>query len=146
MILLLLAGTKIPHNKSIKAHSDGDVVIHALIDALLGATGKGNIGLLFPDTNDKYKNIDSKILLEKVINMIKDDDYKINNIDATIICQAPRLSPYVDKMRETLSKIIDLDIMRISIKPKTAEKLGDIGKGNALSCMCSVLVQRVSDE
>jgi len=136
----IVGGIEIPYEKGIDAHSDGDVVIHAIIDAILGATGKGNIGLLFPDTDMKYKDIDSKILLKEVIDKIE-KEFKLINVDITIICEQPKLSPHVPKMQEILSKYLNIPVNRISIKPKTAEKFGDIGKGNAISSICSLLLK-----
>lgn len=127
---LVIGGIEIDHKKGAVAHSDGDVLIHALVDAMLGAFCKGDIGNLFPDTDDSYKNIDSRIILQKAYSLVPST---IVNIDSTIILQEPKLSPYIKAMRESLSLILNLDIDKISIKAKTAERvLGELGTGDAV--------------
>ncbi len=130
---LYLGGIKIPFVLGLKGHSDADPVLHALIDSLLGACKLGDIGKLFSDKNKKYKNIRSTILLRKVIKLIKSKNFSINNIDINIFAQKPKIKKYANKMREVISKICKINPNEINIKGKTAEKLGLIGKGNAIA-------------
>lgn len=129
---LVLGGVQIPFHKGAVAHSDGDVVIHALCDALFGAAGMKDIGTHFPDTHPEFKNIDSKILLAKTIDILYDKDFCVNNVDITIVLETPKLSPYIDKMIETLSSIMKIDCSRLSIKAKSNEKMGFIGAGEGV--------------
>ena len=129
---LIIGNIKIPFNKGFLAHSDGDVLIHSIIDALLGAANLGDIGTLFPDNDPEYKNIDSGILLKNTIKIIKKNNYKINNIDCTVICQKPKLQDYIKKIKKRLSEIINIQADQISIKAKTKEKLDSVGKGKAI--------------
>ena len=130
---LILGGINIPHYKGTIAHSDGDVLIHAIIDALLGASNLGDIGKLFPDTDNKYKNIDSKILLAKTIELLSQNKYKIVNIDSTIVLQKPKVSEYLNKMKEVLSNEMNIDKSQISIKASTTEYLGLEGREEGVS-------------
>ncbi|QKF74334.1 bifunctional 2-C-methyl-D-erythritol 4-phosphate cytidylyltransferase / 2-C-methyl-D-erythritol 2,4-cyclodiphosphate synthase protein [Aliarcobacter faecis] len=125
---MFLGGIKLPYNYGFKAHSDGDVLIHSLIDALLGAIGAGDIGEFFPDTDDTYKGIDSKILLERIVNFVYSVGYEIVNIDLTIIAQKPKINPYKQEIKNNLSKLLNLSKQFINIKATTAEKLGFIGR------------------
>ena len=136
----VLGGIKIPHEKGFKAHSDGDVLIHAIIDAMLGALALGDIGSHFPDTSDEYKNIDSTVLLEKVNDMISEKGYKIINIDSTVHAEAPKLRPHIDNMRKNLSEILGIDIEQISIKAKTGEGVDAVGQKQAVKAECVVLL------
>ena len=124
---LILGGVEIPFEKGLLGHSDADVLIHAIMDSLLGAACLGDIGKLFPDNDDNYKDIDSLVLLKKVVNVLQDNDYTIVNIDSTIVAQAPKLSPYIEQMRKNISKICNIDISQISVKATTEEKLGFTG-------------------
>ena len=132
-----LGGVKIDVDYGFKAHSDGDVAIHALIDALLGAAGMGDIGMLFPDTDAAYENIDSKLLLKETVKRLHNFGYVIVNADVTIAAQAPRLSPYKDGMRRTLSTILHLPLSRINVKATTTEKLGFIGRQEGVAVMAT---------
>lgn len=125
---MVLGGIDIGCERGFKAHSDGDVAIHALIDALLGACGAGDIGELFPDTDDKFKNADSKELLRKVVKFIYAVGYEIVNCDITIMAQSPKLSPYKQKMRETIADILHVNLLHVNIKATTTEKLGFVGR------------------
>ena len=125
---MFLGGVKIDYDKGFKAHSDGDVLIHSLIDALLGASGTGDIGELFPDSDEKYKNIDSKLLLKEVVKLIKGIGYEIVNIDISILAQAPKINPYKQKIKQSLSEILNIGKNQINIKATTAEKLGFVGR------------------
>lgn len=124
---LILGGVEIPHEKGLLGHSDADVLTHAVMDALLGAAALGDIGKLFPDNVDKYLGADSIGLLKKVLAIIKDKGYKVVNIDSTIIAQRPKLSPYIDKMRETLAASMEIGLDCVSVKATTEEKLGFSG-------------------
>ena len=129
---LTLANISIPFHKKTVAHSDGDAVIHALCDALLGAVALKDIGTHFPDTDPQYKNISSKILLIRILNMISEKGWSINNIDITIILEQPKLAPYIEQMSEKLANIMTINKERISIKAKTNEKMNAVGKGDAV--------------
>lgn len=124
---LILGGVEIPHEKGLLGHSDADVLTHAVMDALLGAAALGDIGKLFPDNDDKYLGADSIGLLKKVLAIIKDKGYKVVNLDSTIIAQRPKLSPYIDKMRETLAASMEIGLDCVSVKATTEEKLGFSG-------------------
>ena len=139
---LFLGGINVPHYKGTIAHSDGDVLIHAIIDALLGASNLGDIGKLFPDTDSKYKNIDSKILLTKTIELLSENNYKIENIDSTIILQKPKISEYIDLMKDTLSEKMNIQKSQISIKATTTEKLGTEGKEEGITAHAIVLLSK----
>ena len=140
---LILAGIEIPHEKGLLGHSDADVLVHAIIDALLGSLALGDIGGHFPDTDEKYKDIDSIELLEKTVELIKNQGYKIINIDSNIICQKPKLSPYIIQMRENIAKKINIDVNQISIKAKTNEKLDSVGQELSISSNAVVLVEKI---
>ena len=138
---LYLGGIKIPYHKGCLAHSDGDVLIHAICDALLGAVNSRDIGFHFPDNQEKYKNINSKLLLKEVISIIKDKGYKVGNIDCTICLQKPKIAEYIPEMKKILAKIIGIQSDEISIKATTTENLGFIGKQKGISAYCVVLIQ-----
>ena len=118
---LIIGGVKIPYEKGLLGHSDADVLIHAIIDALLGAANLADIGTLFPDTDPKYKDANSIMLLKNVIELVKEKGYKINNIDSNIIAQAPKMMPHIPEMKKVLANAMDIDIESISIKAKTTE-------------------------
>lgn len=139
---LYLGGVKIEHSKGCVAHSDGDVVIHAICDALLGALALGDIGKLFPDTSDEFKGIDSKILLRRVCDRIESLGYSISNIDCTIAMQRPKLRPHIDKMRSTLASVTGLDTDRISVKATTTERMGFEGREEGVSTHAVVLLTK----
>ena len=130
---LIIGGIKIEHTKGCVAHSDGDVAIHAICDALLGALALGDIGKLFPDTSTEFKGIDSKILLRRVCDVINEKGYKISNIDCTIAMQRPKLRPHIDNMRQTMADVMGLDVDRVSVKATTTEKLGFEGREEGVS-------------
>ncbi|MBU0633172.1 bifunctional 2-C-methyl-D-erythritol 4-phosphate cytidylyltransferase/2-C-methyl-D-erythritol 2,4-cyclodiphosphate synthase [bacterium] len=134
---MFLCGVKIENSFGFKAHSDGDVAIHSLIDALLGAAGMGDIGMLFPDNDDKYKGIDSKLLLQDVVQRLYRFGYKIVNVDITIIAETPRIGAYKDAMRNTLSAILQIPSYYVNVKATTTEKLGFIGKKEGVGVMSS---------
>ena len=134
----IIGGIEIDHDKGAVGHSDADVVIHVICDALLGALSLGDIGKHFPDTDNKYKGIDSKILLKKVMKLVKEEEYQISNVDVTILLQKPKLRNYIDSMRETLSNIMEINKSQISVKATTTEGLGFVGReeGVAAHCVC----------
>ena len=136
-----LGGVQIPSDRGFVAHSDGDVAIHALCDALLGALALGDIGHLFPDNDPRWKGIDSKILLGKVMECIAREGYVLCNADITIALQAPKLAPHILRMRETLAPILDVPTDRISIKATTTERLGFVGRGEGCEVWATVLLQ-----
>ncbi len=140
---LIIGGVKITHEKGLLGHSDADVLIHAIIDAMLGALSLSDIGTLFPDTDDVFKNIDSTILLKKVYSLIKDKKYVIENIDSNIIAQKPKMMPYIPKMKEVLCKILDISQDRLSIKAKTNEKMDAVGQELAIEAQAVVLLKKV---
>lgn len=137
---LIIGGTRIPYEKGLLGHSDADVLIHAIIDAMLGALALGDIGTHFPDNDPTYKNVPSIILLEKVYKKITEKQYQIVNIDANIIAQEPKMLPYIPKMKEEIGKILFLDMDDISIKAKTNEGLDAVGKKEAIEANVVVLL------
>lgn len=141
---LWLGGIQIPHNKGLLGHSDADVLIHAIIDAILGALSLGDIGTLFPDTDPQYKDIDSKVLLSKTIHHVHQLGWNIVNVDSTIIAEQPKLKPYITNMRNTLSPILGIPPDVISIKAKTNEKVGPEGREEAISAFAVVLLSHPS--
>ena len=137
---LVIGGIKIQHSKGTIAHSDGDVLIHAICDALFGAANMRDIGFHFSDTDSEFKNIDSKILLKKTLELIKTKGFQISNIDSTICLQKPKISPYIEQMQKTLSNVLELDMDDVSIKATTTEKLGFVGKEEGISAYATVLI------
>lgn len=137
---LIIGGVLIPHTKGIVAHSDGDVLIHAICDALLGAANLGDIGKHFPDTSSEFKGIDSKILLAKTAVLIRKQGFEINNIDCTLCLEKPKIMPFIDKMKEQISIAAGINIDEISIKATTNEKLGYIGREEGVSAMAITLL------
>ena len=143
-IPLILGGINIPSALGSKGHSDGDVVIHSLVDAILGALALGDIGTFFPSDNKKYKNADSKIFLDFAFKKIKEKKYLINNIDINIILESPKINQYIDTMKNNLSKILSINSNDISIKATTADKLGFIGKQKGIMSTSTILI--IKDE
>ena len=139
---LVLGGVEIPHTKGCIAHSDGDVLLHAICDALLGAVALGDIGKHFPDTSAEFKGIDSRKLLAKVVELLADRGYKVGNIDSTIAMQRPKLRPYIDAMREQIAQTIGIDVDCVSVKATTTEKLGFEGEELGVSATCVALVYK----
>ena len=138
---LILGGVKIPYEKGLLGHSDADVLLHAISDALLGAAALGDIGKHFPDTDEKYKGADSLILLQRVGEIIKEKGYSVGNIDATVIAQRPKLAPYIDTMRENIARVLDTDVTNISVKATTEEKLGFTGEGLGISAHAVCIIE-----
>lgn len=137
---LIIGGVKIPYQKGLQGHSDADVLIHSIIDAMLGALAIPDIGTLFPDTDEKYKGVSSLTLLEQVYGLILEKGYEINNIDSNIIAQAPKMMVYIPQMKETLAKTLKIDADLISIKAKTNEKMDAIGEGRAIEANAIVML------
>ena len=140
---LIIGGVKITHEKGLLGHSDADVLIHAIIDGLLGALALSDIGTLFPDNDPLYKNADSTKLLENVYAIIKDHGYVLHNLDCNIIAQKPKMMPYIPKMKQVLHKILETDLNNISIKAKTNEKMDAVGKELAIEAQAAVLLKKV---
>ena len=139
---LIIGGVKITHEKGLMGHSDADVLVHAIIDALLGALALSDIGTLFPDTDSKYKNADSTVLLKHIYEKILEKGYKIVNIDSNIIAQEPKMMPYIPKMRETLDRVLKIGQENISIKAKTNEKMDAVGQKLAIEAHAVVLLKK----
>ncbi|MCH5227342.1 MAG: 2-C-methyl-D-erythritol 2,4-cyclodiphosphate synthase [Muribaculaceae bacterium] len=137
---LWLCGVKVPHTLGLLGHSDADVAIHALCDALLGAAALHDIGYHFPDTDPKYKGADSKLLLAEVVRLLNDKEWNIGNVDVTIIAQAPKLKPFIDEMRLTLAGIMDIEPDCVSVKATTTEHLGFEGRKEGISAMAVALI------
>lgn len=139
---LWLGGIKLEHEKGLLGHSDADVLIHAVCDAILGAANMRDIGYHFPDTAGEFKNIDSKILLVRTVGLIREKGYEIGNIDATICAERPKLKAHIPAMQETMAKVMDIDIDDISIKATTTEKLGFTGREEGISAYATVLISK----
>ncbi|SDW52445.1 2-C-methyl-D-erythritol 2,4-cyclodiphosphate synthase [Marinobacter mobilis] len=141
---VILGGVRIPHSQALKAHSDGDVLLHALADALLGAVALGDIGHLFPDTSAEWAGADSRDLLRRVMARITEAGYRVVNVDSTIIAQAPRMAPHVDAMRANIAADLGIDIGRVSVKATTTERLGFTGRGEGIACQSVCLLESES--
>ena len=137
---LVLGGVEIPFAKGMQAHSDGDVIIHALCDAILGALALGDIGQHFPDSSDEYKGIDSRILLRRVVELMQQQQYRINNVDITVVAQAPKLAPHLPAMREILAADLHTEVNSVSLKATTTEQMGFTGRGEGIAAMAVVLL------
>lgn len=137
-----LGGIKVPHTKGGLGHSDADVLIHAICDALLGASNLGDIGKHFPDSSEEFKGIDSKILLKEVVKMISEKGYSINNIDSTICLQKPRIGSFIPEMQKVLASCMNIEIEDISIKATTTERLSFVGREEGVSSYATVLIQK----
>lgn len=139
---LYLGGIKIEYPFGLVGHSDADCLIHSIMDALLGAIGEDDIGKHFPDTDKSFKNIDSKILLERVTELVKMKGFNISNIDCTVVCEEPKIRKYVDSMKNTLSKILCIPPYDINIKATTTEKMGFLGRKEGIACISTVLIYK----
>ncbi len=139
---LILGGVKIDHPMGLAGHSDADVLLHAISDALLGAAALGDIGTNFPDSDETFRNIDSRILLREVRKLIKKQGYRIGNVDSTIAAQQPRLAPYIRQMRDVISSDLEISIDQVSVKATTTEQLGPEGRMEGISARASVLIQK----
>ena len=138
---LVLGGVLIPDNPGLKAHSDGDVLIHAVIDALFGAAALGDIGSHFPDTDAAWKGADSALLLETAMAEVRAAGHKLGNLDVTVICERPRLRPHVEAIRARLARILGIDVAQVSVKGKTNEKMDDVGAGKGIVVHAAVLLE-----
>lgn len=143
---LILGGVKIPHRLGLLGHSDADVLLHAVSDALLGALALGDIGKHFPDTDPAYKGADSMVLLAEVMKLVEQEGYRLVNLDATILAQAPKLRPYIDEMRANIAKALGADISQVSVKATTEEHLGFTGREEGISAHCVALVEMRNEE
>ena len=139
---LILGGVKIREINGLAGHSDADVVLHAICDALLGAAGQGDIGKLFPDTDEKYRNIDSKNLLESVARKLADNNWSVGNVDLVVITESPKISAYSEKMSEVIAEILSVAPGAVSIKGTTSERLGFTGRGEGIACMATAMIRR----
>lgn len=136
-----LGGVKIPHSQGVLAHSDGDVLLHAVCDALLGAAGLGDIGMHFPDTDPRWKGMDSRAFVRHARELLKERDYVVVNVDATVISEAPRIGKYREAMRTNIAADLGVNITRVNIKATTSEKMGFIGRGEGLACQAIALIE-----
>ena len=140
---LILGGVHIPHEKGLDGHSDADVLVHAVMDAVIGALGLGDIGLHFPDNDSSYKDIDSLILARKTAQLLSENGYKISNIDATLILQAPKVRPYIDTMRKNIADVYSVDVSRVNVKATTEEHLGFTGEKKGISAHAVCLITEI---
>lgn len=139
---LILGGVEIPYEKGLLGHSDADVLVHAVMDALIGACALGDIGKLFPDTDEQFKDISSILLLKEVAKVLKKEKYNIINIDSIVVAQVPKLAPYIDDMRKNIAKALELGTDCVSVKATTTEKLGFEGRGEGISSYAVCLVEK----
>ena len=140
---LWIGGVNVPHSKGALGHSDADVLLHAICDALLGAACLGDIGVHFPDTSSEFKNIDSRILLQKSFDLISSAGYKIVNIDSTLCLELPKIKPYIQQMQQTIATILSLKVSDVSIKATTTERMGFIGREEGLAAYATILLESV---
>jgi len=140
---LWIGGVNIPHHKGALGHSDADVLLHAICDAMLGALSLGDIGTHFPDSNPAYKSIDSKILLKRTMELIKKEGYRVVNIDSTVCLQEPKIKPYVDQMKNEIASVLGITGKDVSVKATTTEEMGFAGRGEGLMAYATVLLERV---
>lgn len=139
---LILGGVQIEYEKGLLGHSDADVLLHAIMDSMTGAAKKGDIGRLFPDNSDEFKDIDSMVLLKRVYELLKADGWKIGNIDAVIVAQRPKLMSFIPEMEKNIAKCLEVDVDRINVKATTEEKLGFTGSGEGMSAKAVCLIQK----
>jgi 2-C-methyl-D-erythritol 2,4-cyclodiphosphate synthase len=139
-----LGGVKLMHHKGAKGHSDADVLLHAICDALLGALGLGDIGVHFPDTSNEFKDIDSKILLQRSFDLIQKEGYQVVNLDTTICLELPKIKPYVPQMQEAIANILQITTKEVSIKATTTEKMGFVGREEGVMAYATVLLQKTA--
>ncbi len=139
---LILGGIEIPAVRGLQGHSDADVVLHSICDALLGAAGKGDIGDHFPDTDESYRDISSKVLLKKVLTILKQDKWRINNIDVMVIIEEPKLAPFKDKIKNSIAEVVGIENSRVNIKATTMERMGPVGRSEAAASEAVVLIKK----
>ena len=140
---LILGGVEIPYEKGLLGHSDADVLVHAIMDAILGAAALGDIGKHFPDNDQNYKDISSIILLKKVASIIRENGYTIGNIDSTIVAQRPKVGPFIEQMRETIASALEIDVSKVSVKATTEEGLGFTGEGLGIAAQAICLLENL---
>lgn len=140
---LILGGVKVPHEKGLLGHSDADVLVHAIEDAILGALALGDIGKLFPDTDPVFKDASSLKMMEEVVELAKENGYRVGNIDSTIIAQSPKLAPFIDDMRKNIARVCGKDVDDISVKATTSEKMGYEGRKEGMTAMAVVLLESI---
>ena len=140
---LILGGVEIPYEKGLKGHSDADVLLHAIIESIIGALGEGDIGKHFPDTDDRYKGISSMILLEETYKLMNDKGYKIGNVDAIIMTEQPKMAPHIPTMRNNIAKALHCDVTQINVKATRGEKLGFVGRGEGIVSQAVCLLENV---
>lgn len=140
---VIIGGVNIPHSQGLKAHSDGDVLLHALSDALLGAVALGDIGHFFPDTSDEWAGADSRDLLRRVMVRVRDEGFSVVNVDTTVIAQAPKMAPHIDAIRLNIAEDLGVPASRVSVKATTTEKLGFTGRGEGIACQAICLLEAV---
>ena len=137
---LIIGGVEIPWEKGLLGHSDADVLVHAIMDALLGAAALGDIGKHFPDTDPKYKGADSLMLMREVRRILDENGFEVGNVDSTIIAQAPKMSPHIDTMRRNIAEALEIDVSKVSVKATTEERLGFTGRGEGISAQAVALI------
>lgn len=142
---LIIGGVKIPFEKGLKGHSDADVLVHAICDAILGALALGDIGEHFPDSDERYRGISSLVLLSKVNEKIKSSGYRVENVDSIVVAQKPKLSPYKFQMRKNIAEVLEIPVDRVSVKATTTEKLGFEGRGEGISAQAVVLLRKIEE-
>ncbi len=142
---LVLGGVPIPHDKGLEGHSDGDVLLHAIADALLGALGRGDLGRHFPSSDESLRGVDSGLILQRVVAMMQEDGYRLVNLDATLIAQAPRLSPHQAEMQNNLLQLLGSDPARVNLKVTSTDHLGAIGRGEGMASLALVLLESIED-
>ena len=140
---LILGGVEIPYEKGLKGHSDADVLLHAIIESIIGALGEGDIGKHFPDTDDRYKGISSMILLEETYKLMNEKGYKIGNVDAIIMTEQPKMAPHISAMRQNIAKALHCDVTQINVKATRGEKLGFVGRGEGIVSQAVCLLENV---
>ena len=141
---LILGGVEVPHSLGLLGHSDADVLLHAITDALFGAAALGDIGRHFSDTDAQFKGADSAVLLAEAVRRVRAKGFEIGNIDSTIVAQAPKLAPHIEKMRERIAQVLELDVEQVNVKAKTAEKLGPVGQQQAMEARAVALLVRTA--
>ena len=142
---LILGGVSIPHSQGLLGHSDADVLLHAVADALLGAANLGDIGAFFPDTDPAFKDMDSSVMLLQVMEMITERGYRVGNLDATLVLQSPKISIYIPEMKKKIAGLLEVDESDVSIKAKTSERLGFVGREEGVSAFATVLIHKETD-
>ena len=139
---LILGGIEIPYELGLLGHSDADVLLHAISEAIIGALALGDLGTFFPDNDPKYKNIDSKILTKEIVNIMENKGYEVNNLDCLLILEKPKMRPHIDNIRKSISELLHTDIDNVNVKATTNEKMGEIGRGEAIQAHAVILLRK----